>query len=282
MKKNRINPDGMFLAGLGPFITFRRYKLAGRLIIWKAREHRKGLMRAARAVDHLPVRLWQTRSYNQWMGATFALGSFLFMMGSLLTLLPHPSWVLKDWANHIFFWGSIPFTLAAYMQHFQAANATHFSLTPCDHVSLAPISFLGWQPHELGWLSTLAQLVGTLAFNISTFAAINNTVPWNLVDRTVWIPDMLGSALFLVSAYLAFIEVNPRFWKWRPTDLAWRIVFVNLVGCIAFMVSACTSYVPSHGQIPWVALFSNVQLLLGAVCFLIGALLTIRESRSAG
>ena len=272
---------GMHLAGVGSFITFRSYKQAGRLIIWKAREQRKGLLRVARALEHLPVPLWQTRRYNQAMGATFAVGAFLFIVGSVLALLPDPSSALTAWTNLIFFLGSIPFTLAAYMQHFQAANTSKFTVAPSEHPVRAPIRLLGWEPHELGWLSTLTQFLGTLAFNVSTLGAVQIANPWSLLDCVVWMPDMVGSVLFLVSAYLAFMEANHALWKWHPKELTWQIVFVNLVGCIAFMAAACTAYVPEAGQVQWVVAFSNGQLLIGAACFFIGALLSIRESRAA-
>ena len=272
---------GMHLAGVGSFITFRSYKLAGRLIVWKAREQRKGLLRAARALEHLPVPLWQTRRYNQAMGSTFAAGSFMFVVGSLLALWPNSTSTLTAWTNLLFFFGSIPFTLAAYMQHFQAANVSRFTVDPVEHSTHVPIRFLGWQPHDLGWLSTLTQFLGTLAFNVSTLDAVQIAGPWSLLDWVVWMPDMVGSALFLVSAYLAFMEANHAMWKWRPKDLTWQIVFVNLVGCIAFMVAACTAYVPATGQATWVVALSNGQLLVGAACFFVGALLSIRESRAA-
>jgi hypothetical protein len=70
--------------------------------------------------------LWQPRQLNWWIGVIFALGSFLFLLGSVLSLLPE---LAADWSfdgpavNAIFLAGSIPFTLAAYLQLFQAANA---------------------------------------------------------------------------------------------------------------------------------------------------------------
>jgi len=207
---------------------------------------------------------------------------FLFIVGSLLSFLPQASPKLAAWANLIFFLGSIPFTVAAYMQHFQAANAAFFSLDPAKpQPTTASMKLLGWRPRDIGWVSTFTQFLGTLAFNISTLGAIEIINPWYLQDAIVWLPDVLGSMLFLLSAYLAFVEANHAAWCWKPVNIAWQIVFVNLIGCIAFMVAACTDYVPLHGPTPWVAWLSNFQLLIGATCFLIGALLSIRESQAA-
>ena len=48
---------------------------------------------------------------------------------------------------------------------------------------------------------------------------------------------MIGSVMFLASGYLAFIEVGHKYWSWRPRDLAWQIGFINLLGCIFFMIA---------------------------------------------
>lgn len=275
-------PEQTLQAGVGSFITFRSYpSVAGQRIVWKSREHRKGLLRISRALENLPVPLWETRGYNQLMGATFALGAALFILGGMLGMLPNAGPLLLAWANVVCFLGSIPFTLAAYMQHFQAANAGGFSADPAAQGQHPGIRLLGWKPRDAGWISTLTQFAGTLAFNISTWSAVAITHPWYLEDLFVWGPDMTGSVLFLVSAYLAFVEANHSVWRWRPADLDWQIVFVNLVGCIAFMVAACTAFIPLHGQTQGLALFSSAQLSLGAACFLIGALLSIRESKAA-
>ena len=72
-------------------------------------------------------------------------------------------------------------------------------------------------------------------------------------DRLVWKPDALGSVCFLVSGYLAYAEVcGHPFWT-RNRTLEWKIAAVNLVGCIAFGISAVASFwVPTPAACsPW-------------------------------
>ena len=67
------------------------------------------------------------RHLNRRIGLLFAFGASLFMLGGILSLLPALAAHLSLEAsslNIIFFAGSIPFTTAAYLQLFQAANAT--------------------------------------------------------------------------------------------------------------------------------------------------------------
>lgn len=279
MKGQGSHRRGFHVHAVGPwpFITRRSYMREGRSIVWMARRSRKGLDFFGQAQGASGPPIWQSPVYNWGLGAFFAAGSFLFMLGSAMSLVPEG--VLQPSAratNIVFFLGSIPFTIAAYMQHFQAANARAFTLDPKE-AGPRQIALIGWHPTSAGWLSTFTQFLGTLAFNVNTFNAILDPHGWYQQDVAIWVPDMVGSVLFLVSGYLAFIEAGHRYWSWKPRELSWRIVFVNLIGCIAFMTSAVLAYVPSHAEPAWIGTVSTVHLLIGAFCFFVGAILTMQE-----
>jgi len=267
--------------GPWPFVTLRRYRHRGRLIVWRARQHRKGLEHHTRGLDPAHAPFWQTRRYNWITGAVFAVGAFLFMAGCFLTLLQELGIALSAFqVNIVFFLGSIPFTTAGYLQHFQSANAAPLDRKPPAHPE-RHIRLIGWQPQSPGWLSTIAQFVGTVAFNFNTFDALPAPTGWVLQDLVIWLPGMIGSVLFLVSAYLAYIEAGHAYLSWRPKDLDWQITAINLVGCIAFMIASTMAWFPSGPEAGWIPLVSNLNLLFGAFCFFVGALLLMRESRQA-
>lgn len=269
--------------GPWPFVTKRRYTHEGRALLWRARQNRKGLLRAERGHDEVTVPLWQTRAYNWYTGLAFSIGSMLFMLGAALSLIP------SDWQaipsptaiGIIFFLGSIPFTTAGYMQHFQAANTAEFRPDPKQISSQTKVSFVGWHPNRAGWLSTFTQLIGTISFNFNTFDAIHPATEWYMQDLTIWTPGMIGSILFLVSGYLAFVETCHGYWAWRPKALDWWIVFINLLGCIFFMAAGALAFVPKGREPGWIADVANAHLFLGALGFFIGALLLMRESDQA-
>lgn len=269
-------------AGPWPFITRRSFQLAGQRMVWLARQHRKGLRPETRARGREVPPVWQSEAYNWSIGAGFAAGAFLFMLGSVMSLAPAGVWRPSAFqTNVIFFLGSIPFTTAAYLQLFQAANAGEFDVERARKVR-SGISLIGWFPSSPGWLSAVTQFVGTVAFNISTFDAIVVPSQWAVEDLAVWGPDMAGSVLFLVSGYLAFIETGDGYLTWKPKQLAWRIVFVNLIGCVAFMVAAILGYAPRRPEASWIGTVSTVYLLIGALCFFVAAILTMWESSDAG
>ena len=93
----------------------------------------------------------------------------------------------------------------------------------------------------------------------------------------VWRPDALGSVCFLVcSAWLAWAEECHGPFAWRPVRLSWWITLLNLVGSVAFGVSAIASYVKPNGQLVSLAL-TNLGTFVGALCFFAGAVLLLPE-----
>jgi hypothetical protein len=142
-----------------------------------------------------------------------------------------------------------------------------------------------WRPLEIGWLASVIQFAGTILFNVNTFDALNNALTAHQANVRVWTPDMIGSACFLVASLLAYAEAGQHWISWRPSDLGWSITALNLVGSIAFGVSAVASFVrPATGGAINDTI-SNLGTAVGALCFLVGALLLMpeadREARTA-
>jgi hypothetical protein len=204
------------------------------------------------------------------------------MLGSLLFLAPE---LARDWSldanaiNAIFFAGSIPFTTAAYLQLFQAANAGEFS--PEGTVSARSTVLFGWQPQNIGWLSCVLQFAGTLLFNLNTFDAMHPGLNWLQEDMAVWVPNFLGSVLFLASGHLAFAEAGHSFLSWHPGGISWWVTFVNLLGCLAFMISAVFAFVPPTPFSFEAGMVSVFFTAIGAAGFLIGSLLMLPETAAS-
>jgi hypothetical protein len=94
------------------------------------------------------------------------------------------------------------------------------------------------------------QFVGTLYFNVSTGVAMVTDLSAQAAHRHVWRSDAIGSVCFLVSSGLAWYEVCHGWSAWRPRDRSWRITLANLIGSIAFGISAVAGYInPVTGQV---------------------------------
>src|SRR3954451_6408129 len=192
---------------------------------------------------------WAPHRRMWWIGVLFAVGSTCFLVGPLPGLV---QLVGSEIDALVFFVGSLFFTSAAALQYVDGGL---------------------FRPRGLDWWSNAIQLVGTVFFNISTFDALRRGLDVNEYDRLVWTPDTRGSICFLVSGCLAIVAVHR---ARRTRD--WWIALVNLVGCVAFGISAVAAYVvPSTGDALDLAA-ANVFTSLGALCFLIGALLLLPVS----
>jgi hypothetical protein len=272
-------------SGPWPFVTRRVFRQSdGSQTEWHSRHHRKGLVRQERAraeaINRLLVRsLWLPWKLNWWIGMVFALGSLLFAAASVLSLSPALAASLSlepESINAIFFAGSVPFTLAAYLQLFQAANAPPFSISDANKPTRTIL--FGWKPGDIGWLSCALQFVGTILFNFNTFDAMIPSLTWFEEDLVIWVPNIIGSILFLASGYLAFIETCHGYWGWHLRSISWWCVFINLLGCIGFMISALFSiFLPGPPEEAMVTL-AVAFTLQGAICFLIGSLLMLPET----
>ena len=267
----RTPPDWTVVSrrSVGPFtthVTWRRPD--GTITSWGSRAHRKHASLLSRP-DWRGV-WWAPRRASWWIGVLFAIGSTCFFIG------PFPGFVELVGSRVdgiVFFVGSIFFTSAAALQWLETINTD-----PGPAERRQRFRLLSWDPNRIDWWASGVQLVGTVLFNVDTFHALQEGLDANEYDRLVWTPDAIGSACFLISGYLAYTEVCGGFLWRRDRTLEWKIAAVNLLGCIAFGISAIAAFwVPSHGSVVNLAA-ANGFTAFGGLCFLIGAVLLLPES----
>ncbi|OBA96531.1 hypothetical protein A5662_17630 [Mycobacteriaceae bacterium 1482268.1] len=187
----------------------------------------------------------------------FAIGSTLFAIATMPGMSPTSGAGLS---NLLCFVGSWFFTTAGWMQLVLARPA------------------LG-----AGWFSAAVQLAGTILFNVSTGSALwaHAVKPER---RLVWAPDMLGSVAFLASGVLGIVAVTAVVGLVELKSRDWQAEWLNMVGCVAFGVSALGAWVTESG-VTEDALLANAGTFVGALCFLVAALLVLppkTQSSDAG
>lgn len=255
---------------------------AGGRYEWTSRRHRKGLglrrIGGAQAPGRPPAVI-PARLLNRWIGALFMIGSFCFALGSLpgyAARVPDPTLV-----GITFFVGSLFFTGAAGLQHVQTVRADRAVGGAAGGDRRPSLGYL-IEPGRLDWWATAVQFAGTIFFNITTFAALNDALDTHQQIARVWAPDAFGSICFLVASYFAVIEVCHGRWCWWRRDTGWRISALNMLGSVFFGISAITSFIlPDTGEI-LNAEATNAFTFLGAACFFWGAYLLLPEAASAG
>ncbi len=123
------------------------------------------------------------------------------------------------------------------------------------------------------WLSAATQFVGTLRFNVSTGAALwAHRIPAR--RHFVWWPDATGSVAFLISGALGVVAVTLTVGLVALKSRAWLAAWTNMIGSIAFASSAVGAFITRTG-VTEDALAANMGTFVGALCFLIAAVLIL-------
>ena len=194
---------------------------------------------------------WAPNVRAWWVGVLFMIGSACFALGSVPGYLN----AVGSAADGVtYFVGSIFFTSAAFLQFCEA-----FGLSAVDR-----------------WAGGV-QFVGTIFFNFSTGHTLISNLTAAESNRMVWRPDAFGSICFLVASELAVYALGRGWAPWYPRVRSWWIATLNMVGSIAFGVSAVASYVIVDSGLMRNAERANLGTFVGAVCFFAGALLLLPE-----
>ncbi len=253
--------------GVGPFDTAFDFLLPdGRMRRWTSRRWRKAdLVAAEGGFKRVPRRTLA-------IAAAFTIGSALFALGA------SSWWSGRDSAladANTYFIGSVFFTTAAYLAYTEV-NGTPESLEPGTRRHVRLLSLL---PHRIDWWAAAIQLVGTVAFNVSTwFARRADRLATLGANDLIWWPDVVGSICFLASSYLSWAEVCHGAGRLRVRDVSWWIVAVNLLGSILFGMSAVAARYVGPGEQLDPAVVSSTTFW-GAVCFGVAAVMLVPEAR---
>jgi hypothetical protein len=255
--------NGSRALSIGTPATFvDRVRPDGVIVRWESRHHRKHQKSAVGST------WWAPTARGWWIAILFAIGSLLFAIGSV----PGYASAVGTSADAVtYFIGSLFFTSASFLSYREAVDAGPHQQNPARR------RFFVYQPGRIDWWATAVQLIGTVYFNVSTGVATVTDLSAQAAHQHEWRPDAIGSVCFLVSSVLAWYEVCHGWLAWRPQSYSWWITLLNLIGSIAFGVSAVAGYInPVTGQVHNAGR-ADAQTLIGAVCFLIGAVLLLPE-----
>ncbi len=134
-----------------------------------------------------------------------------------------------------------------------------------------------WRPKNLGYIASFSQFIGTLLFNFNTFDAFYAGLSALQEDVFIWVPNMLGSILFLTASFFAWLEVYHDKQIKAFSSVTWWIIWINILGSIFFQLSAILSYAYLDSGKLIDGTRSLEYTLYGAVCFFVGAYLLIVE-----
>ena len=213
------------------------------------------------------------------MAISFIIGSALFALGAALVIFPDfltPWWHIPTVNNLVYFVGSIFFTVAGYLQWLQAINGDLAQIQSGGKLKKPRWHWIGWRPRNLGYLASFVQLIGTILFNFNTGDALFSSLSSVEKNVVIWTPNMVGSIFFLISSVLAYLEAAHRLGYLDLKDITIWMALVNILGSIAFQISAVASFVEPNGALWWPA-GSSWGTFIGGLCFLAASYLLIPE-----
>jgi hypothetical protein len=189
----------------------------------------------------------------------FAVGSLCFLAAAFPI---YAEWLGPVGVNTTFVVGSVFFTLAAFIQ--LSLSGRHIPRRGTNRADV-------WD-----WWAAAVQFAGTILFNISTTAALVAAILDPTYVGAGWKPDAWGSIAFLAASAFALAATARRGELWDTDARTWHGTWLNLLGSIFFGASAIGAYViPETGSLLSL-LWANLGTLLGALCFLVAALLSRR------
>lgn len=198
-----------------------------------------------------------TLTKQSWL---FMIGSALFAVGTALVI-----WNIADIeiTNLLCFFGAWFFTTAGLFQ-------TILSGDPTVQMPNSPVKMF-----RAEWLAAITQNLGTVLFNVSTAAALTATTV-RAQERYVWNPDAGGSVAFVVSAAFVLIDYKHQNRAWEPTKPGWWSAQINMMGCIAFGLSAVGAFIEPGGAVADAGL-ANWGTFIGAICFFLASLIALPQ-----
>jgi hypothetical protein len=211
------------------------------------------------------------RRANQVAAGAFLVGGSLFAIGALLAQADIGGPRL---AAVVYLIGGVFFSTGGYASVLLAINAPHRRRDG----AWAGERWRWWarEPRNVDYLAAAVLFAGTIVFGINLVDSLLGSLTPAQEDRLVWNPDIIGCLLFLISGFLAMVDISGSWWRLRGEGLGWWIVFVNQVGSVLFMVSGVASFVRADGDMIAVAL-ANWGTFGGAVCFAVAGFMQFYE-----
>ncbi len=198
------------------------------------------------------------------MALGFGIGSTFFGAGAALAMAGGSAAA----ANALFAIGAVFFTSAAAVQLKSAVN--HFPPGPAR---------LRRGVVDPDLVSSGIQLIGTLYFNVMTIRAV--TLPPTAADYDqVWGPDVIGSACFLISSWIAWHPIVRARRHQLVRDRSQMILWWNMTGSVFFAISAWGAKLVGTDTVQNL-LWDNLGTFLGACGFLLAAFLTWPSRRAS-
>jgi hypothetical protein len=270
--------------GPRPFTTWAEYRGPDdQTYTWTARPHRKG--HGARREGARPRSgYWAPDRLAWWVPVSFLVGSVLFILGAVASLVPSAfggdKTMMSLVAEAAYTLGALLYTAAVYAQILESLNED--DRIASNGASHPPESWrwFGFKPRDLGFVWAFVFLIGAVIFNYETIAALLSTAHLIPEEVGLWWTSLIGALFFLVAALLQMFEAGNGYLPSTVRNVSWWVALMFVLGSIGFAVGAVpgfsiTGSFQAEGE-PGASIV-KIGFLLGGIAFLIGSWLMLPE-----
>lgn len=267
----------------GPFTTrLTWHPPGGGTAVWESRLARRRGVLAVRAPGEAAGRhvaadtpaLVRLRRLNVLASLAFVVGGGLFATGAAVAQFA--SGDATECAS-IYFTGGLFFNTGGYVSLLQVINAPRHVAGGEGRLVARRWQWWSYEPMRVDWAGTFVLFAGTLVFGVNLLDSFLKGLSAQQANRLIWVPDVIGCVLFLISGHLGFAEICHGRPCLRPRGWGWWIVAVNQLGSVLFMTSALAAFTrPATGGLVN-ADVANWGTLTGALCFSAGGFLQLFE-----
>jgi hypothetical protein len=229
---------------------------------------------AAERISADAVAVTRLRRLNAIAAISFVVGGALFAAGAAIAQFGSGDATV---CASIYFAGGLLFNTGGYVSLLQVINAPRHEGGGQGGLVTGRWRWWSYEPMRVDWLSAFVLFAGTLVFAVDLLDSFLQGLNIHQVNRLIWVPNVIGCALFLISGHLGFVEICHGRPCLRLRDLGWRIVAVNQLGSALFMVSALAAYTRPATDSLVNADIANWGTLAGAVRFSLAGLLQLGE-----
>jgi hypothetical protein len=269
--------------GAGPFTTRLTWRLAdGGTAVWESRLARRRGLLAVQPPGDAPrvharadaVSLTRLRRLNALAASSFVVGGALFALGAAVALFGSAD---ATTCATIYFVGGLFFSTGGYVSVLQVVDAPRHVAGGEGRLVTNRWRWWSYEPMRADWVCAVVLFAGTLVFAVDLVNSFLEGLSVQQVNRLIWVPDVVGCLLFLLSGHLGFAEICHGRLCVRRRSLGWWIVAVNQFGSVLFLVSALAAYtLPATGD-PVNTDIANWGTFTGALCFSLGGILQFYE-----
>lgn len=255
--------------------------------VWESRRNRKG--RGHRLFSPWPIsrlkkspwlRFWAPWRLSWWVAVVFTVGSALFTLAAVASLLPalfggQSTAALVSASSY--FVGALLFTASIYLQVLEGLNAADYIDTVKEERLENEFRLFAWEPRSLAFTAPFVMLIGSLFFNVETTLAVGEELEWFKAPFLASLTSLAGAVLFTVASYLQLIEVCHHYLCGRVGEISWWVTMFFVVGSAGFVVGSVFGFGVLGLSSPADALIVQVGFLQGSFFFLVGSYLMLPE-----